>query len=338
MLYIVYLEELETRYTSQWRRWFYDVFPYSKKIEGTKSTEELNGKNFLDPSQTNIWKSEQIIQLSNLFKEGKINDGDKFLFLDAWHYGIIALRYMARLNQKKIKIYGIWHAGSYDVNDLLGDSFKYFRFFEEALLQNLDKSFVATVYHQKLILRYFSSVVSKKVIVTGLPYYFKELDEFRYAKKTDTIVFPHRISKEKQPEILEDLAKGLQDVEVIFCQKSQLTKQGYHQILARSKIVFSASLQETWGIGIFEGLYLDAIPCVPNRLSYPEMYNEAFLYPSDWTISFNNYSRYKDQLIEYILYRLNNYDMFIPQMNNNKIFLEEKYCRIDDIFKEVNNE
>jgi hypothetical protein len=48
-------------------------------------------------------------------------------------------------------------------------------------------------------------------------------------------------------------------------------------------MVFSASLQETLGIGLFEGLLCGAAPFAPARLSYLEMYEPEYLYPSEWT-------------------------------------------------------
>ena len=42
-------------------------------------------------------------------------------------------------------------------------------------------------------------------------------------------------------------------------------------MLGEAKLVFSANLQETLGISWYEGALVDAIPMVPDRLSYKEM-------------------------------------------------------------------
>jgi len=52
----------------------------------------------------------------------------------------------------------------------------------------------------------------------------------------------------------------------IVAQEHQLTKQQYHELLGRSRIVFSANLQETLGISCYEALCVNAFPMVPNRL------------------------------------------------------------------------
>ena len=51
--------------------------------------------------------------------------------------------------------------------------------------------------------------------------------------------------------------------------------------MGEAKIVFSANLQETLGISMYEGALAGAIPIVPDRLSYSEMYTDDFKYPSD---------------------------------------------------------
>jgi hypothetical protein len=55
--------------------------------------------------------------------------------------------------------------------------------------------------------------------------------------------------------------------------RSKLTKEEYHTLLGESKMVFSANLQETLGISCYEGAVVGAIPLVPDRLSYTEMYD-----------------------------------------------------------------
>jgi hypothetical protein len=102
--------------------------------------------------------------------------------------------------------------------------------------------------------------------------------------KEDIILFPHRISVEKQPELFRELAKRNPQYKWIMCQEENLTKAEYHELLSKAKIVFSANLQETLGISCYEGALAGALPLVPDRLSYSEMYTDAFTYPSDATI------------------------------------------------------
>ena len=91
------------------------------------------------------------------------------------------------------------------------------------------------------------------------------------SEKKDLILFPHRNAPEKQLNIFEDLQKELPQYNFINCQEHKLNKKEYHKLLGEAKMVFSANLQETLGISVYEGLVVGAIPLVPDRLSYSEM-------------------------------------------------------------------
>ena len=98
----------------------------------------------------------------------------------------------------------------------------------------------------------------------------------------------------------------------MVCQDQTLSKDQYHKLLAEAKIIFSASLQETLGIGCYEGCLLDALPLVPNRLSYTEMYLDQFKYPSKWTDNWDSYLEHKNSLVEHIHNMMTNYDNIRP--------------------------
>jgi hypothetical protein len=127
-------------------------------------------------------------------------------------------------------------------------------------------------------------------------------------------LFPHRIAPEKQVEIFRDLQQHLPQYEFIVCQDQTLTKAEYHTLLAQSKIVFSCSLQETLGIGCYEGALVNALPMVPDRLSYSEMYHEGFKYPSEWTINWESYQAYRQHLCHHIITTMAHYDKRLPQL------------------------
>ena len=61
--------------------------------------------------------------------------------------------------------------------------------------------------------------------------------------------------------------------------------------------VFSANSQETLGISCYEGALVGSSPLVPDRLSYTEMYNDEYKYPSDWTKDFDTYLEHKEELM-----------------------------------------
>ena len=117
-----------------------------------------------------------------------------------------------------------------------------------------------------------------------------------------------RNAPEKQLNIFKDLEANLPEYTFINCAEYDLKKQDYHQLLGQAKIVFSANLQETLGISCHEIFLAGGYPLVPDRLSYSEMYNEEFTYPSAWTESFEDYHNNKQALIDRIRYIMDNFN------------------------------
>ena len=139
---------------------------------------------------------------------------------------------------------------------------------------------------------------------------------------------------EKQVAIFRDLKEHLPQYEFVVCQDQQLTKNEYHNLLGEAKIVFSANLQETLGISCYEGALLDAIPMVPDRLSYTEMYYDTFKYPSEWTENYAAYDSHRPELCGKIIQYMDNYTKFIPTVRKQARDLHERFfsanCLIDN--------
>ena len=310
-VYLVELEPVETRYTAQWK----EHLP-KQMISAGLDVEVITGPAdapqdttpgaFLNFSGTNYWKSEQLKTISQMFADGTVQDGDYFLYTDAWNPTVLQLKYMSELLGVDIKIGGMWHAGSYDPADflgrLIGDA-PWCRLAEESMYNVFDHNFFATQFHIDMFLESFPNVDQSKIYRVGWPMEYMEplLREYDIpANKMDIVLFPHRVAPEKQVDIFKDLGKEFTDVEFVVAQEQNLTKDEYHTMLSRSKIVFSANQQETLGISCFEGAVVGATPMVPDRLSYIEMYDEVFKYPSEWTENFESYLQHKDKLVAHI--------------------------------------
>jgi glycosyltransferase involved in cell wall biosynthesis len=344
MIYIVDLEAVESRYTGQWK----SHVPALLKKAGhnvqvicgpTDVPSATTPGAFLNFGGTNIYKSRQVEQIGRLFCEGSVNAGDHFLFTDAWHPGVINLKYMSELLGIPVVTHGLWHAGSYDPQDFLGrlvGNKPWVRHAEKSFFHAFDYNYFATEFHIEMFGKnlldanlgtMYNYTESNKIVQTGWPMeYMKEtLSDYWTIPKRDLILFPHRIAPEKQVEIFRDLAKHLPQYEFVVCQDTQLTKQEYHTLLGQSKLVFSANLQETLGISCYEGALVDAIPMVPDRLSYSEMYYEGFKYPSEWTESFEKYEVYRDQLIHHIIATMTHYDKRVTQVRKQAKDLTEHF-------------
>lgn len=252
---------------------------------------------FLNFGGTNIYKSAQLEKIAKLFCEGEVKDGDYFLYTDAWNPTVIQLKYMAELLGVNIRIGGMWHAGSYDPQDflgrLIGDA-SWVRKAEMSMYDCYDDNFFATRFHIDLFTNTFwdddrdidrQLLHSIRQVGWPMEYIETELSEYKGMAKEDIILFPHRIAPEKQPEVFDYIAEQMPEYQFIKCQELDLTKPEYHTLLGKAKLVFSANLQETLGISVYEGLVVGAIPMVPDRLSYSEMWSDNFKYPSEWTSS-----------------------------------------------------
>ena len=306
-LWLLDLESVESRYTSQWKTHLPKLLEQFnvQVIEGADDIPPATTPGaFLNFGGTNIYKSTQIEKISRAFTNGEVKDGDHILFTDAWHPGIINIKYMSQLLGVKVITHGLWHAGSYDPADflgrLIGDA-PWVRHAERSFFECYDHNHFATQFHIEMFKESFD-VSDNKIVRTGWPmeYMKSTLEPFKGTPKRDLILFPHRIAPEKQPEIFDDLQQSMPEYEFIMCQTEQLRKPEYHKLLAEAKIVFSANLQETLGISAYEGAIVDTFPMVPDRLSYTEMYPDEFKYPSEWTESWDSYLKHKDKLIEHI--------------------------------------
>ena len=348
MIYLIDLEAVETRYTGQWKT----SLPLLLQKEG-HNVQVISGPEdipsattpgaFLNFGGTNIYKSSQVEKISRLFCDGSISPGDHFLFTDAWHPGIINLKYMSELLDIPVTIHAIWHAGSYDPQDflgrLIGDT-PWVRHAEKSFFHAVDHNYFATDFHINMfasnllevkednnndVIGYFES--TGKIVRTGLPMEYMDdvLAPYKNMEKRDLILFPHRIAPEKQVEIFRDLAEHLPQYEFIVCQDQQLTKHEYHTLLGQAKIVFSANLQETLGISCYEGAVVDAVPMVPDRLSYTEMYNDVFKYPSLWTENWEAYNVNREQVCAAIVSYMEQYEQLRPYLQGQAKSLTDDF-------------
>jgi len=323
-IYVIPIESIPTRYSEAWYTHIPKLLDAAGAevvvIEGDEISPTTTPGAFLDFAATNAFKSSQLIVIAELFSTGKIQPGDVFLYTDAWNPTVTQLRYMSELFQIPIKIHALHHAGSWDKFDflgrLIGDKL-WIRNLEASLYYCYDTNWFATRFHSNMFCRELFDVEvmfeddetaemqvhdPNRIQLTGWPmeYLDEVLEPYKNLPKKNQIIFPHRIAPEKQLEIFKDLAKEMPEYNWVVCQEKKLSKHEYHTLLGESKICFSASLQETYGIAVIEAFKVGAIPLLPDRLSYNEIWNDFFKYPSDWTSNWNAYQKNKFNLISLI--------------------------------------
>ena len=354
-VFLVDLEAVETRYTGQWkthvpsllRKAGHDVHVISGPTDIPTATTPGA---FLNFGGTNIYKASQVEQLGRLFCNGSVHPGDHFIFTDAWHPGIINLKYMSELLGIPVVTHGLWHAGSYDPQDFLGrlvGDKPWVRNAEKSFFHAFDHNYFATDFHIDMFVHNLLSIdyetaklsyINKgKIVRSGWPmeYMTDTLLMYKNMPKRDLILFPHRIAPEKQVEIFRDLKEHLPQYEFVVCQDQQLTKNEYHNLLGEAKMVFSANLQETLGISWYEGALVDAIPMVPARLSYSEMALDTFKYPSKWTESFKAYTVYRPDICKTIIEHMENYRTRLPSLNKQVDTLTGNFFSCNNLLEKL---
>ncbi len=352
-VYIVDIEAVDTRYTKQWKEHLPEqlqralvqdtaVLAEVEVISGGDVPQATTPGAFLNFGGTNVYKSNQLMQIAQLFCEGKVHNGDYFLYTDAWNPTVIQLRYMAELLGVNIRIGGMWHAGSYDPQDflgrLIGDK-PWVRHAEMSMFECYDDNFFASDFHIDMFINalYEDYYVDwDKIHRVGWPmeYLRNSMDNYKDMEKRDLILFPHRIAPEKQPEIFRDLKETMPEYEWVICQEQELSKNEYHNLLGEAKLVFSANLQETLGISWYEGALVNAIPMVPDRLSYSEM-TDSFKYPSEWTESYDKYLENKDRVVAQIRDFMSNYKGYVPAIHRVVKKLETEFFSGESLYKHI---
>jgi glycosyltransferase involved in cell wall biosynthesis len=186
---------------------------------------------------------------------------------------------MSELLNIPVITHGLWHAGSYDPNDFLGrlvGDKPWIRHAEQSFIEAFDYNWLATDAHFELISKTYTNLFFK----TGWPMEYTKgmIDSVKFEDKKNIIVFPHRVAPEKRVDLFEELAKRPELIKYEFRipMLDGLTKEQYHKLLQSAKFAVSFAEQETLGISMYEAACAGAMPIVPDRLSYIEMYSKHF--------------------------------------------------------------
>lgn len=349
-LFIVPIEPIDSRYTKQW----YENIPLLisnrahelgvsvdiTTIDGDDIPENTTSGAFLNFGATNFYKATQAAAISRLFMDGTVKPGDKFLITDAWNFVITPIKYMSELLDIPVEIHSIWHAGAYDPSDILGMKMsKPWPWHAEiSWFLSSDYNYFATYFHKDMFLSNLQipSEYHNKAVVSGQPHdpIVKQLEKHQATQKLDKVMWPHRYNVDKQPDIAEDLSNAF---DMVITQKMNLSKDDYYATMGQAKVIFSCSLHENLGISVMEATLAGAIPVVPDRCSYAEMYLPEFKYPSAWTQDYASYVEHKQELINFIDDKIANYDNFLSKLAEQRAILKSQYLTstvmIDRILK-----
>lgn len=280
------IEPIDGRYSVQWDRWFKDAF-FRAGIDNVTTvygnaavpTDPENGQ-FLDPIGTHAYKFSQLQKAVTCLQKNSHN----VVFLhDGWFPGIECFAYIARMSGYRISLCAFWHAGSYDPTDLLGRTgiFNLIGQSESSWMNLCRRIFVGTEFHKNKITSTFDLDDLEKIIVTGCPV---NVGYSSLGKKEPLVVWPHRLSPDKQPNIFEKLSQETRfsGVQFVRTKDLNLSKSDYYSLLDRAKVVVSTALHENFGISMVEAATRGCIPVVPYGLSYDETLMDDGWFYSDY--------------------------------------------------------
>ena len=334
-IWIFALEPLDGRYTKQWHENLPTILQEAagdnynvRQIDGIQRNAKLTPGAFLNFTDTNYWKSSQLCNFIELYDAGETTINDKFLFTDFWNPVITQVKYMNDLMDQDWELHSIVHAGAYDPSDILG--YKMQKPWpwdaERSWFHSSDYNYYATNSHRDMFLKNLNIPVKyhHKAIRSGQPHELivKDLVAYQDTPKQDTVMWPHRYNADKQPLIAEDLSDNF---DMVITQKMNLDKADYYAKMGTSKAIFSCALHENLGISVMEAVLTGAIPIVPDRCSYTEMYHDEFKYPSKWTQDMPSYVKHKDKLIRFIDDRLTRYSAYKDLLTAQQERLKREY-------------
>jgi len=204
---------------------------------------------------------------------------------------------------------------------------------ERAWYYACDYNWFATEFHKKMFVENLM-VNPKAAHRSGQPHDFivNMLVAQQSAEKYPVVMWPHRYNSDKQPEIAEDLSNHLN---LVITQKMNLSKDDYYTTLGQAAIIFSCALHENLGISVMEGTLAGAIPVVPDRASYAEMYLDVFKYPSEWTSSWDNYVSNRDKVVNFIRHRVEQRHNLLSQLKEQQTILIDKYLNANIMFDRI---
>ena len=282
------LEHIDGRYTVHMDR---DIEAYfaENNIEYVKIMPDvepgpLPEGMFLNAAFTSKFKSLQLAEIASMYERGEVRDTDTFFFSDIWFPGIESLAYMNYFCKVSPRITGVIHAGSFTDTDFVRDLERWAKNFEDIVFDIADIIYCASEFIRDDILKK-RMVAPHKLVVSGLPVDYAGLDQYKDKTYKDTnVIFNGRLCDEKQPYLFDELERLVKlderftGVKFIKTQELNLSKDEYYKLLAQSRVVVSYALQENFGFGIAEAAYMGCTPVLPNRLVYPELYDEKYLF------------------------------------------------------------
>ena len=307
----------------------------------------VNGMSIIDNTPltfTNIveQQSNQANIFSELFYNKKVKPGDHFIFMDAWNPAILQLKYLSVVYRVPVWTHAFWQLGSFNKTSYISFSktITWQKNTERALMSAINHNYYYSTYQFNMIKSLFKTLGAKQLINSELkiqkagPPMEHVRDYARQHKgalKRDMILFADKGTFDRTMIIFRELQRALPQYEWVCIEDRMPNEAQYHGLLASAKYVLITDLIDSASTTAFEAIMHGAIPLAPNRLNFQEIVPEKWRYPSEWTLSYVNYTEHYQEIIEYIKDRMENYDTYKEGIEEWALHLDTNYYRVDEM-------
>lgn len=285
------IEPMENRYSVQWDKWFREAFTRNEipfvTMTGHKIVQNAPKDGFNNPISSMKFKFSQLEQAMNVLTYRSPEEKIVFFFQDGWMPGSECVPYIRALMGRQVRIAAFWHAGGYLGTDILNQQNQTYwsDYSEKSWLRMASKIFLGSHYHLDLMAKNCDLLKNDKFVVTGCPVEVPQ--DVKCWGSGPTVVFPHRLSSDKHPEIFDRLAAEPQFKGVHFIKTMEHceNKADYYDTLHHSHVAVSCATHETFGIAMAEAALCGCWPVYPNELSYPEVFGGPGYHDYDGLVS-----------------------------------------------------
>ena len=257
-------------------------------VDIDSSEQIISNGEFLDTYGTIAYKQKQIAEVSRLFMQGLVKDGDTFYAPDIFYPGLEAIKYMAELSGIKVTIATFNHAGRADQDDFVQKLSSWADTQEQAWHDLSDLVFVGSHYQERRVIEKFSP---RKIVVSGAIWDKEWMDNIckgiDKTNKEDYVIFPHRPCKEKRFDFFLQVARDNPRTHFVITSSGNkrvdetelpsnveywygLTKKQYFEAFAKARGYLSTAYQETFGYTIQEAIYFGCQIICPRYACYEE--------------------------------------------------------------------
>jgi len=285
-------------------------------------------------------QAEQANIFADLFYNKSVNIGDHFIFMDAWNPAIIQLKYLSVVYRIPIWVHGFWQLGSFNKTSYISfaKTITWQKNAERSLVSAINYNYYYSDEHFKMIKGLFKTLGGKNLINSELKiqkagppmeHVRDYVKEYQGTMKRDMILFADKGTIDRTMIIFRELQRALPQYEWVCIEDKMPNEKQYHGLLASAKYVLITDLIDSASTTAFEAIMHGAIPLAPDRLNFKEIVPEQWRYPSEWTLSYINYTEHYTTIMEYIKDRMENYNKYKVGLEDWAKHLDNNYYNVE---------